>query len=78
MKRRGRRHLPKVRGQLAPLGFEHSAFTFEGTIERAGAFARGVATYPRTGQRRAARIAVAVFLFFPLAGGIYTVIARFS
>jgi hypothetical protein len=62
MKRRGRRHLPKVHEPIAPSGFEHSAFTVEGTIERAGAFTRGVSAHPQTKQRRIARVVVAGFV----------------
>ena len=42
MKRKGRRHLPKVPDDVdGQLGFQYGAWTPMGTIERAGAFARG-------------------------------------
>jgi hypothetical protein len=42
MKRRGRRRLPKIHGSAdARSGFEHGAYTVEGTVSRMGAFSRG-------------------------------------
>jgi hypothetical protein len=53
MKHRGRRHLDKVRGgPLTPSGFERSAWTWEGSLDRAGAFVRGLSADSRDSQRR--------------------------
>jgi hypothetical protein len=53
IKRRGRRHLPKLRdGRLVPSGFERGAWTWEGTLDRAGAFVRGLSADSRDSQRR--------------------------
>jgi hypothetical protein len=63
MKRRGRKHLPKVEGPIAPTGFEHSPYTFEGTVERMGAFARGVNARRRAhGRARVFGIALLGFV----------------
>jgi hypothetical protein len=52
-KRRGRRHLPKVQnGALVPSGFERGAWTWEGTLDRAGAFVRGLSADSRDSRRR--------------------------
>lgn len=68
-RRKGRRHLPKVPGNVPTEGWElrHSAYTIEGEIEGAGRFARG-ARHASPGRRIGARLFVGVwFAVFALA-----------
>jgi hypothetical protein len=62
MKRKGRRHLPKISGEASgTLGFQHSAWTPPGQIERARGFAQGLMTESRR-SRREFRVFGVVFL----------------
>jgi hypothetical protein len=54
--------------------FEHNQWTFEGEIERLGAFARGAARV--TGPRRWLAVFVALVFVVPLAIGILTMLVR--
>ena len=60
MRRKGRRHLQKVPHQPSePIGLEHGASTVEGTVERMGAFTRGVKRLkPTSGGRWTSRLVV--------------------
>jgi hypothetical protein len=84
MKRRGRRHLPKIPGDLGPddtarlfQQFRWSQFTPAGMVERAGFFARQAA---RNGTSEGwkwgfgAVVVVAPFIF--VAGLVVFVVAR--
>ncbi len=76
-KRRGRRHLRKLpNGALVPSGFERGAWTWEGTLDRAGAFVRGLSADSRDSRRRL-RYQTWGFLAILLLMATVAVLARF-
>lgn len=63
------------RGQELQLdGFEHNQWTFEGEIERLGAFSRGASH--ATGWRRTAALVVVVAMLAPIAISLVAILLR--
>jgi hypothetical protein len=74
MKRKGRKHLPEVDPPVAPTGFERSAYTFEGTVDRMGAFARGVNARKR--GRMPVRLVILVWVALVVLVMLVPILAR--